>query len=194
MRTKADGAVLGGFLGSNVAAAAIAVLLGNALLIVSAKTQIPFWPVPMTLQTLVAVLLGCVMGSRLGALTVALYLLEGAAGMPVFAGTPERGIGLAYMAGPTGGYLAGFLAAAWLSGFLMERGWANAPLTRALAAAAAFSIIYVLGVAWLSTLVGLSGALKAGIIPFLLGDMIKLFLAVTILQAIAATRKRLVGR
>lgn len=194
MRTKADGAVLGGVRGSNVAAAALAVLLGNALLLVSAKTQIPFWPVPMTLQTLVSVLLGFVMGSRLGALTVALYLLEGAAGAPVFAGTPERGIGLAYMAGPTGGYLAGFLAAAWLSGFLMERGWANAPITRALAVGAAFSIIYALGGAWLSTFVGLYGALKAGIVPFLLGDMIKLVLAVAILQAIAVTRERLSGR
>jgi biotin transport system substrate-specific component len=194
MRTKADGAVLGGVLGSNVAAAVFAVLLGNALMVVSAKTQIPFWPVPMTLQTLVSVLLGCVMGSRLGALTVALYLIEGAAGMPVFAGTPERGIGLAYMAGPTGGYLVGFLAAAWLSGFLMERGWANAPLTRALAVAAAFSSIYVLGAAWLSTLIGLSGALQAGVVPFLLGDMIKLVLAVAILQVIAATRERLNGR
>lgn len=194
MRTKADGAVLGSVLGSNVAAAALAVLLGNALLVVSAKTQIPFWPVPMTLQTLAAVLLGIMMGARLGALTVALYLLEGAAGMPVFAGSPERGIGLAYMAGPTGGYLAGFLAAAWLSGFLMERGWANTPLTRALAVGAAFSTIYVLGAAWLSTLIGLSGALKAGVIPFLLGDMIKLVLAVAILQAIAVTRERLSGR
>ena len=185
MQTKGNGAVLT----ANVAAKAFAALLGSALLIASAKAQIPFWPVPMTLQTLVVVLLGVVMGPRLGVATVALYLLEGAAGLPVFAGTPERGIGLVYMAGPTGGYLAGFVAAAWLAGAAAERGWTKAWTLRALTIAAGFAVIYALGAAWLSTLIGVSAALKAGIVPFLLGDAIKLALGVVLIEAIAKTRR-----
>ena len=187
MRAKGNGAVVT----ANLAASGFAALLGSALLIASAKAQIPFWPVPMTLQTLVVVLLGVVMGPRLGLATVVLYLLEGAAGLPVFAGTPERGIGLVYMAGPTGGYLVGFAAAAWLAGVAAERGWTATPLTRGLTIAAGFAVIYALGAAWLSTLIGLPAALKAGIVPFLLGDAIKLALGVALLEAVARTRRLL---
>ena len=94
---------------SRIGLAMASVIAANALLILSAKIQVPFWPVPMTMQTLVVVALGLGMGLRLGTAAMLLYLVEGAIGLPVFAGTPERGIGLAYMAGPTGGYLAGFL-------------------------------------------------------------------------------------
>lgn len=188
MRAKANGAVLT----ANLAANAFAALLGSALLIASAKAQIPFWPVPMTVQTLVVVLLGVVMGPRLGLATVVLYLLEGAAGLPVFAGTPERGIGLVYMAGPTGGYLAGFAAAAWLAGIAADRGWTKTHLMRALTIAAGFAVIYALGAAWLSTLIGFPAALKAGILPFLLGDAIKLALGVALIEAIARAR-RMIG-
>lgn len=87
-------------------------IAGSLLLTVSAKTQIAFYPVPMTMQTLVIMVLGMALGPRLGAATVMLYLGQGALGLPVFAGTPEKGLGLAYMAGPTGGYLAGFVAGA----------------------------------------------------------------------------------
>jgi biotin transport system substrate-specific component len=190
MRTAENGAVSW----TNIAVAALAVLLGNALLIASAKTQIPFWPVPMTLQTLVAVLLGFAMGPRLGVATVGLYLLEGAAGLPVFAGTPERGIGIAYMAGPTGGYLAGFIAAAWLSGQAAALGWARTWATRALTIAASFLVIYALGVAWLSSFIGFGAAVKAGVVPFLLGDAIKLALGVLLVDAIGRTRGLLSGR
>lgn len=190
MRTAENGALSG----ANVAAALFGVLLGNALLIVSAKTQIPFWPVPMTLQTLAVVLIGMVMGPRLGVATVILYLLEGAAGLPVFAGTPERGIGLAYMAGPTGGYLAGFVAAAWLAGIAVKRGWARSIPTRALTIGAGFVLIYVCGATWLSTSIGAAAALKAGVLPFLLGDAIKLGLGVALLQAAGFTRNLLERR
>ena len=96
------------------------ILIGNLLLILSAKIQIPFWPVPMTLHTLAVFFLAATLGPRLGFAAMAAYLTAGALGMPVFSGTPERGIGLAYMAGPTGGYLAGYLLGAGLTGWLAQ--------------------------------------------------------------------------
>ena len=91
--------------------------MGTILLAVSAKIKIPFWPVPMTMQTFVVLLLGIIYGWKLGLFTVSLYLLEGIAGLPVFAGTPEKGLGLVYFTGPTMGYLIGFLVAVFLAGF-----------------------------------------------------------------------------
>ena len=98
-------------------------VLGSLLLIASAKVQVPFWPVPMTMQTFAVLVIGMTFGPRLGAATVLLYLVQGAVGLPVFAGTPAKGIGIAYMVGPTGGYLIGFVAAAYLAGRLAMRGW-----------------------------------------------------------------------
>ena len=92
-------------------------LLGTLLLTISAKIKIPFYPVPMTMQTFVVLFLGITLGSKIGVLTVSLYLLEGIFGLPVFAGTPEKGIGMVYFTGPTMGYLFGFLVATYLSGF-----------------------------------------------------------------------------
>ena len=106
---------------------------GSLLLWASAKINVPFWPVPMTMQTFVVLGLGAAFGWRLGMATVALYLLEGAFGLPVFAGTPEKGIALAYMTGPTGGYLAGFVLAAGVTGWLAERGFDRNYLTTAAA-------------------------------------------------------------
>lgn len=180
MRAKGNGAVVT----ANLAASGFAALLGSALLIASAKAQIPFWPVPMTLQTLVVVLLGVVMGPRLGLATVVLYLLEGAAGLPVFAGTPERGIGLAYMMGPTGGYLAGFLVAAVLVGWLAERGWRRSILRLAAAAAIGHIVMLALGVAWLAASVGWLRAWQLGIEPFLLATLIKTALAAAAILAL----------
>lgn len=171
--------------------AVIAVLAGNALLIASAKTQVPFWPVPMTMQPLVAVLIGLAMGSRLGALTVGAYLLEGALGLPVFAGTPERGIGLAYLAGPTGGYLVGFLAAAWLAGLWVDRGRASTLAGRAAAMLCGFFVIYALGFAWLATIIGPARAVTVGILPFLLGDAVKLALGLALTEGVIRVRRNL---
>jgi len=152
---------------------AVLVLLGSALLAVSAKVQVPFWPVPMTMQTLVVLLIGAHAGTRLAGLTVLAYLLEGAVGLPVF----STGAGLAFMAGPTGGYLVGFLVSALLVSFAVERGF-----TRSLPAALAVFVvgdlvILGLGVAWLSTLIGFEKALMVGVLPFLPAEALKIALA-----------------
>ncbi len=157
------------------------VIAGSVLLTVSAKLQVPFWPVPMTMQPYVVLVLGMALGPRLGPAAVALYLAEGALGLPVFAGTPEKGIGLAYMAGPTGGYLAGFLLAAALTGRLSALGVDRRPLGALLAALAGMAVIYACGLAWLSTLIGTQKAVQFGAAPFLLGDALKVLLAMVTL-------------
>ncbi len=158
-------------------------LIGNALLYLSARVQVPFWPVPMTMQTLVVLLIGAAYGWRLAGATVVLYLLEGAAGLPVFSGTPERGIGLAYMTGPTGGFLVGFLFAAMVVGWLAERGWARNWLKIGAAMIVADVLVFAVGVAWLGSYVGLARAYQLGVEPFLLGDVLKIALAVAAVQA-----------
>lgn len=156
-------------------------VLGNLLLWASAKTQVPMWPVPMTMQSFVVLVIGMAYGSRLGAATVALYLLEGAVGLPVFAGTPERGVGLAYMMGPTGGFLLGFLIVAAVMGWLAERGW-DRTLPKAVAALAIGTVLlFVPGVLWLAVLIGWSKAFAAGVMPFLAGSVVKLALAAALL-------------
>ncbi len=155
---------------------------GSILLTVSAKISIPFIPVPMTMQTFVVLTLGMAFGWRLGAATVLLYLAQGAMGLPVFAGTPEKGIGLAYMVGPTGGYLVGFVLAAAVCGWLAERGWDRNLLTTALAMVIGNVLIYVPGVLWLGSLLGWDKPiLEWGLTTFLLGDATKLALAAVVL-------------
>ena len=156
---------------------ATAVALGSSLLWASAKVQVPFWPVPMTMQTYVVLSLGALLGWRLGVVTVAVYLAEGALGFPVFAGTPANGIGLAYMAGTTGGYLAGYLVAVVLVGMLAERGWDRSALGTAAALLAGELAILGLGCAWLAVQFGWEKALAFGFGPFLFGDAVKLVLA-----------------
>lgn len=156
-------------------------LAGSLLLTASAKAQVPMWPVPMTMQTFVVLVLGMAYGARLAGATVALYLFEGALGLPVFAGTPERGLGLAYMAGPTGGYLAGFLLAAVAVGWLAERGWDRKAAWSIAAMAIGTVLQLVPGVAWLAVLIGFEKALAAGLTPFLVGAVLKLGLAAAVL-------------
>src|SRR5262245_2254758 len=156
--------------------AALAVFCGICLLTLSAKVQVPFWPVPMTMQTLVVLAIGMAYGPRLGTATVAAYLLAGAAGLPVFAGTPERGIGLAYMMGPTGGFLLSFLAAAWLVGALAERGWDRSIWRCGLAMAIGTIVILLAGVAWLTPSLGVARAYEVGVAPFLLATTVKVAL------------------
>ncbi len=157
--------------------AALAVL-GTALLTLSAKINIPFYPVPLTMQTFVVLGLGMAYGWRLGGATLLLYLAEGAVGLPVFAGTPEKGIGLVYMAGSTGGYLLGFFFAACLCGWLAERGWDRRVATTALAMLLGNIVIYVPGLLWLGGLFGWDKPiLEWGLIPFVYGDLLKLALA-----------------
>jgi biotin transport system substrate-specific component len=157
-------------------------IAGSLALWLSAKLQVPFYPVPMTMQTFVVLVIGTAFGWRLGAATVALYLAEGALGLPVFAGTPEKGIGLAYMAGPTGGYLLGYLPAAALCGFLANRGWDRRIVTTALSMLLGTVIIYGFGLSWLGTVVGWDKPILAwGLTPFILGDLLKLALAAAVL-------------
>jgi len=150
-----------------------AILFGMCLLTLSAKIQVPFWPVPMTMQTLVVLVLAMAYGARLGAGTVLAYLMAGAAGMPVFAGTPEKGLGLAYMMGPTGGFLVGFLIAAWFVGSLAERGWDRSFLKCAVAMVAGNVVLLLSGLVWLSVLFGTTKAIEVGLLPFLASTALK---------------------
>jgi biotin transport system substrate-specific component len=158
-------------------------LAGSLALAVSAKLQVPFYPVPMTMQSLVALLVGMAFGWRLGAATVLLYLFEGLLGLPVFAGTPEKGIGLAYMVGPTGGYLFGFMPGAMLAGWLAERGWDRSSWRTAIALSLGHAALFMTGVAWLAVYVGWSRAVEFGLTPFLAGSLVKTALGVALVRA-----------
>lgn len=167
----------------------LALALGGAALItIGAKIQVPFWPVPMTLHTLAVFFLAATFGPRIGFAAMAAYLAAGAMGMPVFSGTPERGLGLAYMAGPTGGYLAGYLLGAGLTGWLAQQG--RGLIGRFLAMLAGLAVVYALGLSWLTLYVPAQGLLAVGLTPFLLGDLVKLALASGLIAAIARIRTR----
>ena len=166
--------------------AVLLALAGSVLLALSAKLKVPFHPVPMTMQTMVVLVLGVAYGSRLGTATVALYLLQGAIGLPVFADTPERGIGLAYMAGPTGGYLAGFLVAAWFAGMVGQGGVGR----MAAAMLGGHAIIFAFGLAWLAAAIGLEKAWLLGAAPFLLATLLKSALGVALLAGLRAGAPR----
>jgi biotin transport system substrate-specific component len=162
---------------------AVLVLLAAGLLTVSAKLQVPFWPVPMTMQTMMVLMIGAAMGWRLGSAAVVVYLLEGAIGLPVFAGTPERGLGLAYMAGPTGGFLVGFLAATVVTGCLAEQGFGRTLPRLVVSMALGHVVIFAFGLAWLSLHVGASQAWILGAVPFVAGTLVKTVLAAALIQA-----------
>lgn len=165
----------------------ILALIGTALIAISAKIQVPMWPVPMTMQTFAVLVIGMAYGPRLGFATLILYLAEGAAGLPVFA----SGGGLAYFAGPTTGYLIGFAVAALVVGLLAERGWDRSPVKTLAANLLGTAVIFGLGVAWLSIILmnakgigfgdGLSAAYANGMLPFLVGAAVKIALAAAVL-------------
>lgn len=159
----------------------VLVALGVLILAASASVRVPFWPVPMTLQTLAVLTLAAVYGCRLGTAAVLAYLLVGAAGLPVFAGTPERGLGLAYMMGPTGGYLLGFLPAAALAGALADRGWDRRLFGAGLAMTLGLAVIMGAGWAWLALTLGPAEALATGVAPFLPAEVVKVCLAMILL-------------
>lgn len=158
-------------------------VLGTLLLTLSAKTKVIFGPVDMSLQTLAVLLIGAAFGLRLGTATLALYLLEGAAGLPVFQSTPEKGLGLLYMVGPTGGYLAGFVAMAAIAGWAADRGFDRKPLTLLAAMLAAEAVMMAMGFAWLASLIGAEQAFRFGVAPFLVPDLVKVALAATLVPA-----------
>jgi len=162
---------------SGLARSALLAVAGSLLLWACAKIQVPFYPVPVSMGTFAVLAIGMAYGPRLGAVTVLLYLAEGAAGLPVFANTPERGIGLAYMMGPTGGYLVGYVLAAAAVGGLAERGWDRNVFTAAAAMLVGNALIYIPGLFWLGLLFGWDKPILAwGLTPFVLGDLLKLAL------------------
>jgi biotin transport system substrate-specific component len=152
----------------------VLVVAFSAFVALSARVAIPWWPVPMTLQPLAVLFTGAVLGSRRGALALLLYLVEGAVGLPVFAG----GAGVAYMLGPTGGYLISYPVAAGLVGWLAERGWDRKLVWTAAAMTLGLLVIYAFGVAWLAVFLGdLETALVQGMLIFIPGDLIKIAIA-----------------
>jgi biotin transport system substrate-specific component len=165
-------------------------ITGSLLLWASAKVKVDLGAVPVTMQTLVVLALGATYGWRLGAATIILYLMQGAAGLPVFAGTPEKGIGIAYMMGPTGGYLIGFVLAAAVIGWFAERGFDRNVFKMFAAMLLATAMIYIPGLAWLSALIGGENAIQFGLMPFIWGDLIKAALAAAVFPAIWSLLKR----
>ena len=152
----------------------LVILISSTLLAISAKLKIPFYPVPMTMQTFVVLLIGLCFGWKLGGTIITFYLLEGIFGLPVFSGTPEKGSGVIYFVGPTMGYLIGFVFAAMLSGFFKFN---KNILLNFLKLVLSVSIIYFLGVIWLGTLIGWSKPIiKLGVTPFLLAEIFKIVL------------------
>lgn len=153
--------------------------LGIVILTLASKLQVPFWPVPMTLQTLAVLMIGATAGMRLGGATVLAWLGIGALGAPVFA----TGAGLAYMAGPTGGYLAGFLLAAITVGYLADKGYGRTIVTALAMLLLGLVAIYAPGLGWLSALIGTQKAVAAGLVPFIPAEVLKLALGTAILTA-----------
>ncbi len=150
-------------------------MLGSIVLAISSKIKIPFYPVPMTMQTLVVLMIGIAFGWKFGLVTVCLYLFEGIIGLPVFSGTPEKGLGLVYFTGPTMGYLLGFLIAVYISG---KFNYDNNLFKTFLKLSFATSFIYLLGMVWLGSLIGWDKPIfKLGAQPFLLAELFKILIA-----------------
>ena len=175
------------------------IFLGSIILTISAKIKVPFYPVPMTMQTFVVVLIGVTLGWKLGLATVFAYLFEGAIGIPVFAGTPEKGLGVAYLMGPTGGYLFGFLVATYVAGsfkydncfdsqkfklakenlpfFLALRSTITLPYKNIIKLIFSVSFIYIFGLLWLGFLIGWDKPIfQLGAYPFLLSELFKMLI------------------
>lgn len=169
---------------ARLAVQTLMVVAGTLLLILSAKTKVVLGPVDMDLQTLAVPLIAAAFGWRMGLATVLLYLAQGAAGLPVFQSSPEKGIGIAYMLGTTGGYLAGFVVIAAIVGWAADRGWDRHAFKLFGAMLVADVIMMAMGFAWLSTLIGAEKAWQFGVVPFIGGELIKVALASSVVTAI----------
>jgi len=162
-------------------------LIGSIILAISSKIKIPFYPVPMTMQTLIVLMIGIGFGWKLGVATVALYLFEGIIGLPVFSGSPEKGVGLVYFTGPTMGYLLGFLVTAYISGKFIYN---NNIVSTFLKLFFATSLIYVLGMTWLGILIGWDKPIfQLGAQPFLLAELFKILIATISVNQIKKIKK-----
>jgi len=160
---------------------------GTILLTISAKIKIPFYPVPMTMQTFLVIFLGMAFGYKIALATVGLYLLEGILGFPVFSNSPERGVGMVYFTGPTMGYLIGFLVATFLAGFFKFNENLFLNFCKIILSV---SSIYILGVLWLGMLIGWDKPiLKLGVYPFLLAELFKMGIITLLAKKIIKIRK-----
>ena len=165
----------------------LAILLGSIALTISAKIKIPFYPVPMTMQTFVVLFLGISLGYKVGLATIGLYLLEGIVGLPVFSNSPEKGVGLLYFTGPTMGYLIGFLIACYLASMIKFEDSYFVILGKLVLAT---STIYILGLLWLGTLIGWDKPIfTLGAKPFLLAEIFKLSILALLAKQIVKIRK-----
>ena len=165
----------------------LAIVLGSIALTISAKIKIPFYPVPMTMQTFVVLFLGISLGYKIGLATIGLYLIEGIAGLPVFSNSPEKGVGLLYFTGPTMGYLIGFLTACYLASMIKFEDSFFVVLGKLILAT---STIYILGLLWLGTLIGWDKPILAlGAKPFLLAEIFKIAILALLVKKIIKIRK-----
>jgi len=165
------------------------ILMSTILLAISSKIKIPFYPVPMTMQTMVVLFLGITLGWKLGLATISLYLFEGIIGMPVFSGTPEKGVGIIYFTGPTMGYLIGFLFTVYFAGSL---NFSKNLFIKFLQLLFSLSFIYILGILWLGTLIGWEKPLfQLGVQPFLLAELFKILIVLISLPQIKKLNKYL---
>ena len=163
------------------------IFLCTVVLTISAKIKIPFYPVPMTMQTFVVLLLGLSFGYKIGLATVCLYLLEGIVGLPVFSNSPERGVGLVYFTGPTMGYLIGFLSATYLASLVQDK---DNLIKIIIKLTFAVSTIYLIGILWLGTLIGWEKPIfNLGVAPFLLAEIFKVLLLAFLVKKIIKLRK-----
>ena len=163
------------------------IFLGSILLTISSKIKIPFYPVPMTMQTFVVLFLGMSFGYKIGLATVSLYLLEGIIGLPVFSNSPEKGVGIIYFTGPTMGYLIGFLFATFLAGYFNFK--VNIFYTF-LKLIISVSVIYILGIFWLGNLIGWDKPIiQLGVTPFLLAELFKVSILAILSKKIIKLRK-----
>ena len=164
----------------------LVIIMGSIALTISAKVKIPFYPVPMTMQTFVVLFLGISFGYKIGLSTVGLYLFEGIVGLPVFSNTPERGIGMVYFTGPTMGYLIGFLSACYLASLINFKDNLFKILVKL---SLAVSTIYILGVLWLGTLIGWDKPIfDLGVAPFLLAEVFKILLLTLLVKKLVKLR------
>ena len=163
------------------------IFFGTILLTISAKIKIPFYPVPMTMQTFLVIFLGMALGYKIALATVGLYLLEGILGFPVFSNSPERGVGMVYFTGPTMGYLIGFLVATFLAGFFKFNENLFLNFCKIILSV---SSIYILGILWLGMLIGWDKPiLKLGVYPFLLAEVFKMGIITLLAKKIIKIRK-----
>ncbi|MER9776517.1 biotin transporter BioY [Mesorhizobium sp. M0220] len=165
-------------------------IAGTLLLILSAKTKVMLGPVDISMQTLAVLLIAAAFGMRLGVATLLVYMAEGALGVPVFQSTPEKGIGIAYMLGSTGGYLAGFVVMAAIVGWAADRGWDRHPIKLFNAMLVAEIVMMAMGFAWLALLIGPEKSWQFGVLPFIVGDLIKVALAACLVPAVWSLLKR----